>query len=395
MPSNMAAENGEPTNPPNQDSGSRGELPDPELNPMTNPILSRNLGKWAQVYFTSPPGKRAQAVAELLQELEGTSGGNGTAGRPATDDNLSTDNAEKNERPPRPGAEERAAHLPDIPGSPTCPDCGHINAPDHWFCGFCGSPLRGTALKRDHAEVPGSAGQGGNGSALVRQTSGSQPGDVEWLREKTATRYDAEPRRLRKVLLLTLAIAAIALSYYEWRSRAGAQTPAQAAPAVSTAPSLSKSQSAPSLGEANQSQINSSSSRRLLQLPHKPAEYQTGSAGLATIASNTQRAVGNTPQSPEVIASSRDVGDRELAIAESFLAGENRARDASEAAKWLWKSVSKDNAAALILLAGLYERGDGVSKSCDQAEILLVAAAKKGSSEAGQKLKNLQSSGCQ
>jgi hypothetical protein len=382
----MAAEKGEPINPPGQDSGSRGELPNPELNPMTNPVLSRNLGKWAQVYFTSPPEKRAQAVAELLQELEETSAGN---------NNLSPANAEKNEPELRPNAEERAAHLADKRVGPSCPNCAHINAPDHWFCGFCGSPLRGTGLKREHAEVLGSAGQGGNGSALVRQTSGRRPGDVEWLREKTAARFDAEPRPLGKILLLALAVAAIALSYYEWRNRARAQTPAQAAPPVSTAPSLSKSHSAPSLGESNQSRIDSSGSRRLLELPHKPTEYKPGSAGLATIASGTHGAVGNAQQSSEAIAPSADVGERELAIAESFLKGENRTRDATEAAKWLWKSVSKDNAAALILLADLYERGDGVSKSCDQAEILLVAAAKKGSSEAGQKLENLQSSGCQ
>ena len=36
-------------------------LPRPELNPLTNPVLGRNLGRWAQVYFTSPPEKREQA----------------------------------------------------------------------------------------------------------------------------------------------------------------------------------------------------------------------------------------------------------------------------------------------------------------------------------------------
>ena len=87
-------------------------------------------------------------------------------------------------------------------------------------------------------------------------------------------------------------------------------------------------------------------------------------------------------------------GSRELAVAEQFLRGGTRGRDASEAAKWLWKSVSKQNAAALVLLADLYERGDGVPKSCDQAEILLVAAARKGSVEAGQRLKNFHSSEC-
>src|SRR2546422_3139037 len=45
-------------------------LPKSDLNPLINPVLGRNLGRWAQVYFTSPPEKREEAVGELLRELE-------------------------------------------------------------------------------------------------------------------------------------------------------------------------------------------------------------------------------------------------------------------------------------------------------------------------------------
>ena len=41
-------------------------LPRAELNPLLNPLLERNLGRWAEVYFTSPPEQREQAVEELL-----------------------------------------------------------------------------------------------------------------------------------------------------------------------------------------------------------------------------------------------------------------------------------------------------------------------------------------
>ena len=44
-------------------------LPPPELNPLVNPLLAENMGRWAQVYFTSPPEKREHAVQELLREL--------------------------------------------------------------------------------------------------------------------------------------------------------------------------------------------------------------------------------------------------------------------------------------------------------------------------------------
>ena len=45
-------------------------LPRPELNPLLNPVLGEHMGRWAEVYFTSPPEKREEAVLELLRELE-------------------------------------------------------------------------------------------------------------------------------------------------------------------------------------------------------------------------------------------------------------------------------------------------------------------------------------
>jgi hypothetical protein len=45
-------------------------LPDPRLNPMINPSLGKNLGRWADVYYTTPPEKRDAAVLELVRELE-------------------------------------------------------------------------------------------------------------------------------------------------------------------------------------------------------------------------------------------------------------------------------------------------------------------------------------
>jgi len=51
-------------NDPDKDS-----LPDPKLNPLLNPLLAAHMGRWAEVYFTSPPEKRDEAVAELLREL--------------------------------------------------------------------------------------------------------------------------------------------------------------------------------------------------------------------------------------------------------------------------------------------------------------------------------------
>ncbi len=49
---------------------SPGSLPRPELNPLMNPLLGENLGRWAEVYITTPAEKREDAIRELLRELE-------------------------------------------------------------------------------------------------------------------------------------------------------------------------------------------------------------------------------------------------------------------------------------------------------------------------------------
>jgi TPR repeat protein len=57
--------------------------------------------------------------------------------------------------------------------------------------------------------------------------------------------------------------------------------------------------------------------------------------------------------------------------------------------------VGKGNPAATLALSDLYLRGDGVPKSCDQARLLLDAAARKGARTAAERLRNLQAFGCE
>ena len=82
-------------------------------------------------------------------------------------------------------------------------------------------------------------------------------------------------------------------------------------------------------------------------------------------------------------------------MAQRYLnAGPGTMRDSREASAWLWKAVAKQNLTATMLLSDLYLRGDGVTKSCDQARLLLDAAARKGGTAAAQRLRNLQAFGC-
>jgi hypothetical protein len=88
-----------------------------------------------------------------------------------------------------------------------------------------------------------------------------------------------------------------------------------------------------------------------------------------------------------------DSGEVELAIARRFLS-EDRPSASAAAARFLWTAVEKGNGRAQILLAGLYARGEGVNQSCDQARVLLRAAAKKGNDEASQELARIIRNGC-
>jgi TPR repeat protein len=64
------------------------------------------------------------------------------------------------------------------------------------------------------------------------------------------------------------------------------------------------------------------------------------------------------------------------------------------ASQLLWSAVEKGNSTAETTLADLYLRGDGVTRNCAQARVLLSAASSKGNPEAMQKLQELNRNGC-
>jgi TPR repeat protein len=109
---------------------------------------------------------------------------------------------------------------------------------------------------------------------------------------------------------------------------------------------------------------------------------------------DSQLAHRNAPVSANSSAVDQS-GALELATAQNYLTGSPGTRNSAEAVQWLWKAVGKRNLEATLTLSDLYLRGDGVPKSCDQARLLLDAAARKGAKAAAERLRNLQASGCQ
>ncbi len=130
-------------------------LPPPELNPLLNPLLAENMGRWAQVYFTSPPEKREQAVQELLRELEAENSMRAKTGvaAPSSDTSssaapssfASSSVAESASEPAIPHASQVSEVQPTLV---RCHACGRKNPSSQRFCGLCGTRLGEEAASR-------------------------------------------------------------------------------------------------------------------------------------------------------------------------------------------------------------------------------------------------------
>jgi hypothetical protein len=394
-------------------------LPRPELNPLLNPLLADNMGRWAEVYFTNPPEKREEAVIELLRELEARSSNGESHPASAQVVHEVSTNASST-------AFERATTDRQPRDLRRCDTCGHDNPPMHQFCGMCGAQFGGTALedpKLDSAYDPQGAGNNRADAPSYAESStdyrepieeGLQPAEEPRRdpydlspfqslleREDGAALGDESPSgRYRYYIGAILVILILVLGYAAWnRSRRdqnaqGAPPPA-ATDTAPAAPSPNPSGSAPSKPAEQQPTPAAKSAPR--PSPPKPTESPKQ---LETVASG-MNAPAATPASQSAVDNVERVsfqgnGAEEFATAQRFLRGSSgQVRDTAEAAKWLWKSIGKHNGPAMLELADLYLKGDGVSKNCDQARVLLDSAARRGMAGAGERLRNLPAFGCQ
>ena len=353
------------------------QLPNPELNPLQNPTLGKNLGRWAQVYFTSPPEKREQAVGDLLRELESESG------------------------PRSPRLEETLPAKPIVPYL-ICPNCQQANELDQRFCGLCGSVLRPSEEPAAPAPVAASVS---NDRREEPQTpvASTEDSDLEWLREKSLSRLadTDESSGKWKYFLVAVVLLAGAFGALQWisnRPTPAAESPV-AQPAAPAAPTATSSAQAavstppvplktPPPAALENAHMESAAEKQALIEP-STAKAETLQA--ARVVADTPPAAAPSASTPTLAAGS---GGEELTLAQGYLEGKHGMRDSTEAAKWLWKAVAKQNTTADVLLADLYLSGDGVPRSCTQARLLLSAAAQKGEPSAAEKLRQLESSGC-
>ena len=408
---------------PSEQSQSTPTLPSAELNPLLNPLLAENMGRWAEVYFTSPPEKREQAVLELLRELEAKKSGRDVA--PASEPGPLPHKAVL-EPPYSPSEELPPQRLETQKGIVRCEACGRDNPLSHQFCGMCGAQLESDGSGTQRSEEPQILGtiaqeenpraqyepsydyaSGNTNSLSLFQTVGerSYDGSSDW-------EYEPEPSRPYRIYVgLALAVVILALGYIAWRGAEASQTSQGPPPAPPAASQDAEPAAAPPKTAAEQPQTGSSAPNPTAASkepsPSKNAEgpAATGSAQAAP-AENKLEARRTTPAGRTTEANTQDErtpataspanGSEELAVAQRYLSGVGgQRRDGAEAAKWLWKSIAKHNGEATLLLADLYLKGDGVPKNCDQARVLLDSAARKGMAGAGERLRNLQAFGCQ
>ncbi len=405
-------------------------LPPPELNPLLNPILAENMSRWAEVYFTNPPERREQAVLELLHELQHQNG--------SLDEVAVTTRPSVQELRLEP-AIEPATNLPDTRKSLVrCEACGRENPASHRFCGMCGKPVAAPlpvpeeSSVPDHALATAQAEQYAD-NRLINEPAQNQLAPPLPAPETFLTRseevdhlpvvsgndlslfqpgregrgrfddadelFNSEPasRSYRSYIGVGLAIVIFALAYMAWR---GGQTTSQhshvqpeAPPPITTQPAPPET-AAPSTAKAAMPGGLAASGK---QSPIPSTSEPDGNRTLVKGRGNkkqdqppTSRGTATNP--PDTVSRN---GSAELSIAQAYLTGANgEPRNSAEAAKWLWKSMAKHNSTATLTLAGLYLKGDGVTKNCDQARVLLDSAARAGMKQAGEQLQHLQAFGC-
>ena len=410
-------------------SESANTVPAPELNPLQNPLLAENMNRWAEVYFTNPPERRDAAVVELLQELI-----------------QEKQQREEQQRRPVMAPFTRARDLSNaVPEQHEevvyCRACRTENPASHQFCGNCGQRLEHEELRARESQLdpqeqrktePESAAREASveefqeeaaadeGQEYVEEAPAEEQGSPSYtpafansdlsLFQSLRMPDDAEeedweygPQRsgsYRYYVAAVLAILIVGLGYLAWRGAQSSQAGNVASappptPAVDTAqppaPAPTERTAAAEPAPSQPAPKNAAQPAGHVESPAASDGNEQGS-GKVVKASET-RPLAAKAEPPRTTAVGN--GAEELAMAQSYLTGtDGRGRDGSEAAKWLWKSISKHNGQATLVLADLYLRGDGVPKNCEQGRVLLDSAAQRGIAGAGERLRNFQAFGC-
>lgn len=392
-----------------------------ELNPLMNPLLSENMGRWADVYFNNPPEQREQAVLSLVQDLQAEKTHReeerGSGPMSASQETSQT----KSESPS--GGRSVTAPQSDLL---RCAGCGHENPRWHKFCGMCGAAVVPEHEDAAPAAAPESISGDGReareeSDAVSAETRDSEiprepPAEPEpfensitnphelslfrSFREADSNGYeDDEPRSHARLYLgAVLVLVILGLGYIGWKDGLfRTQSSQEALPPTSSATKPDTPSEAVST-KPGTPETTAPAKKETAPVVNKAAVPEPARTPAMPKTTVTQKAPAKTsaPPKSEQLPAVPDHGNQELATAKNYLNGMGgQTRNSALAAQWLWKSIAKHNGPASVLLADLYLKGEGVPKNCDQARVLLDSAAMKGVPGAGTRLRNLQAFGCQ
>ena len=472
---------GEPRDGPHIEPGEArprsGALPDQRLSPVLNPLLASQLGRWAEIYYTTPPEKRDEAVGHLLRKLEAeaetgpiTSEINRAAPpveaaapvvemAPLLDESaldvptgevLSHPSAPENPDIDIPEAELPIVGAADIdlktlelepsPASVVAEEASEAQFPQegqHTRAAWPGLESVAASSWAEPDEIPTippiahleeappdqAGSQASENAQRVEATDASRVSGAPSTSDiPHQTEADPSVLQFRKLLIPVarpqwisplLGVAAllvvgfvVLLSTLRHKPAASASAPSSRAvsgqlqqasqpraPEAGTpareasqeARNAVKAELAPTL--ANRGSSASSASQPTASQVEKSAAEKSAIERPGTEPASIDRQLTEKPAA--------ESSDPDLAAGLQYLRGDPATRDSAEAAKYLWKSVGRQNGRALVELAGLYAKGDGVVKDCDQAKILLQAASHHKLNKMGAALETLRQSGCE
>ena len=421
-------------------------LPNARLNPLLNPLLAKQLGRWAHIYYTASVDKREAAIEKLVCELEAEESRLAgpvpasaretfaqdvdapriagpvlvTSERPemlAQDPPVETawetteESALGHQSFEQPSFEQQIPQQPvfvqshteseisqpETTARPAFRSLSEIeervesvpeSVPESWQ-----ELLRrtGSAAPEDRWQPPGPSDK------IASEPFSAGVPDTGWastqyprafddlLAKSEPSRFQGPPARNRRgvwIAACVLAVLAGSLWIAQSRRVRPATDQARTPQQPVTAPPAAVPAAAAPSPVASTPAPAATSTINPILPNPGPANHPAPLSQQPAPADSTQ------PNDPELLAGMR------------ALQGTGAQRNSAEAARHLWQSVKNQNGAALIVLAGLYAQGDGVEKDCDQAKILLDAAGRQAKSHSQfQRVEttraSLRTSGCE
>ena len=229
-------------------------------------------------------------------------------------------------------------------------------------------------------------------------------------------RYRAQMRKqfLRGVLLGIGIYAVVMIPIFRYAGSTKPGSPARTTASANRAAQSSAEQTQASVAQPASPRASTSEPTATKPLATEPATVQT-----VSVAAPTRSPQRQSPQiagasstdlmtrtsspwaTPQPAKAEQPLGASQAAVAPALAASKAHSssevqhpKKVSATPQQLWSAVQAGNMKAVVALAGLYTRGDGVPVNCEQARILLLVASEKNSGEASKKLQELDKGGC-